>query len=258
MPFTLSHAAAALPFRRTKLMMSAVVVGCFAPDFEYFLGHHGSFGHRLPGMFLFDLPLGFLALWLFHRYAKEPLAACLPARARERFELGPKSLSIDSVSRFVLIAVSILIGIATHILWDSFTHTGYLPANTWPFLSRNVDLPIFGPRPWLEIFQYLSSIFGLAVILLWYIRWYRNTPPRHPRPKRTYLVSNRIAIGSAFLIALIAALLRAATDSGIPDGIHGSQRFMTQAAITGLAVFWAEVVVYGFIRNSAATQSEAA
>jgi hypothetical protein len=37
MPFTLSHAAAALLFRRTRLVLSAVVVGCCAPDFVYFL-----------------------------------------------------------------------------------------------------------------------------------------------------------------------------------------------------------------------------
>ena len=37
MPFTLSHAAAALPFRRTRLIKSALVIGCFAPDFEYFI-----------------------------------------------------------------------------------------------------------------------------------------------------------------------------------------------------------------------------
>ena len=91
MPFTLSHAAAALPFRRTRLIMSAVVVGCLAPDFEYFIpfAHHGGYGHTLAGAFEFDLPLGLAVLWLFHRYAKEPLAACLPEGARERIASQP-------------------------------------------------------------------------------------------------------------------------------------------------------------------------
>src|ERR1700755_2726734 len=104
MPFTLSHAAAAFPFRRTRLVFSAVIVGCFAPDFEYFIPfeHHGAFGHTLPGVFILDLPLSLLALWLFHRYAKEPLASCLPAKARERVSLGARNLSIDSFSRFAL------------------------------------------------------------------------------------------------------------------------------------------------------------
>ena len=115
MPFTLSHAAAALPFRRTRLVMSAVVVGCFAPDFEYFspLGHHGSFGHTLTGMFVLDLPLGLAVLWLFHRYVREPLTACLPEGARERLDRTPDTFAMNSFSRFAMIAFSILVGIAT-------------------------------------------------------------------------------------------------------------------------------------------------
>jgi len=31
--------------------------------------------------------------------------------------------------------------------------------------------------------------------------------------------------------------------------VSGSQQFMTKAAVTGLAIFWAEVVVYGLVRR---------
>ncbi len=166
MPFTLSHAAAALPFRRTRLVMSALVFGCFAPDFEYFLGHHGAFGHTIEGMFVFDLPLAFVALWLFHHYLKDPLSACLPAGALERFVLGPRSLSINSFSRFAMIVFSILVGIATHLLWDSFTHPRTWIYYHWDFLWETVNVPHFGIRPWFGIFQYLSSVLGLVIVLL--------------------------------------------------------------------------------------------
>ena len=257
MPFTLSHAAAALPFRRTRLVPSALVVGCFAPDFEYFLGHHGAFGHKLPGVFLFDLPLSLAVLWLFHHFAKEPLAACLPEGAFERFDLGPKSLSLTSLSRFAIIAASILVGVGTHILWDSFTHPGYWICDHWPSLREAVNLPLFGPRPWYGILQYLSSVFGLVVILLWFVLWYRKTPPVHPPPDRRSVVSSRIAIGLAFAVALFAALVRAVA-GGVPDGVHGSQRFMADAAITGIAIFWFEVVAYGYLRNRGETRSKLA
>ena len=153
MPFTLSHAAAALPFRRTGLIMSAVVMGSFAPDFEYFIpfAHHGAFGHTLPGSFVFDLPVCLLVLWLFHHFAKEPLAAALPQSARRRFDLGPRSLGIDSIGRFGWLVFSILVGIATHIGWDSFTHSDYWLYDHWSFLRETVSLPIFGPRPWCAI-----------------------------------------------------------------------------------------------------------
>ena len=240
MPFTFSHAAAALPFRRTRLMMSALIVGCFAPDFEYFLGVHGGFGHTLPGVFVFDVPLAFAALWLFHNYAKEPLVACLPEGTRERIEPAPRSLSVDSVSRFAIVIVSILVGIGTHILWDSFTHAWYYPH--WDFLRQTVRIPPFGARPWYGIFEYASSVVGLLVILLWWLSWYRNESPIHPRTNRRLLAKDRIALACAFAIALFAALVRAA-GSGIPHGVSGSQQFMTKAAVTGLAIFWAEVVV---------------
>jgi len=248
MPFTLAHAAAALPFRRTRLIMSAVVVGCLAPDFEYFIGHHGSFGHTLPGMFVFDLPLGLAVLWLFHRYAKEPLAACLPEGARERLHLGPHTLSINTFSRLAMIVFSILVGIATHLFWDAFTHPRYWLYDHWHFLSKTVSLPLFGPRPWYGILQYISSAFGILVVLLWCIHWYRYTPPVHSKRDRHFLTGDRIALACSLLIAVVSALVRAAA-SGIPHGVRGSQRFMTDVAVTAIAVLWIEVVIYGIVRD---------
>jgi hypothetical protein len=250
MPFTLSHAAAALPFRRTRLIMSALVVGCFAPDFEYFIpfAHHGSFGHKLPGVFLLDLPLSLIVLWLFHSYAKEPLAACLPASARERLHIGPRTLSINSLSRFALIIFSILIGIGTHILWDSFTHSRNWVNGHLPLLSVNVSLPLFGPRRCYAILQYLSSAFGIVTLLLWSIHWYRHATPVSSKPDRNVLKGDRIALVCLFLFALFAALVRAVA-YGLPDGVHGAQRFMTIVAITGIAVFCFEIVIYGVVRN---------
>ena len=247
MPFTLSHAAAALPFRRTRLIMSALVVGCFAPDFEYFLGIHGGFGHTLRGIFVFDLPVALAVLWLFHRYAKEPLAACLPQGTRER--LHPRPLPIDSVSRFAMVIVSILVGIATHMLWDSFTHPRYWLYAHWRFLSETVRIPLFGDRPWFAVFQYISSVLGLLVILLWWVQWQRNTPPQRPRPEEQELLTHdRLAVACALAIALLAAVVHAVV-SGIPHGVTGSQKFMTIAVVTGLTVFWGEVILYGLVRN---------
>ncbi len=248
MPFTLAHAAAALPFRRTRLIMSAVVVGCFAPDFEYFLpfGRHGNFGHTLTGMFAFDLPLGLAVLWLFHRYAKEPLAACLPEGARERLHLGPNTLPINSFSSFAMIVCSLLVGIATHIFWDAFTHPRYWIYDHWRFLHEAASLPLFGPRPWYGILQYINSVLGIVIVLLWYIHWYRNTPPVHSKPE--LLTSDRIALACSLLIAIASGLVRAAA-SGVPHGVHGSQRFMSDMVVTGMTILWIEIVIYGVVRD---------
>jgi hypothetical protein len=250
MPFTLSHAAAALPFRRTRLIMSAVVVGCLAPDFEYFIpfAHHGGYGHTLAGAFEFDLPLSLVVLWLFHRFAKEPLAACLPEGARERIDGNLHAIPKNSFARLAMIVFSILIGIATHIFWDSFTHPGYWLSDHLPFLHKIVRIKLFGPRPLFGILQYLSSAIGIVIILLWCIHWYRNTAPVHSNPDQRFLTRDRITLAGSLFTAIAFGLVRASA-SGVPHGIPGSQRFMTDVAITGLAILWIEIVIYGVVRG---------
>jgi|HubBroStandDraft_1064217.scaffolds.fasta_scaffold451974_2 hypothetical protein len=58
MPFTLAHAAAALPFRRLHLVWSGLVIGTFAPDLEYFVrfSPNDGYGHTLVGALVLSLP----------------------------------------------------------------------------------------------------------------------------------------------------------------------------------------------------------
>jgi hypothetical protein len=228
--------------------MSAVVVGCLAPDFEYFLpvGEHDKFGHSFTGTFELDLPLSLAVLWLFYRFAREPIAACLPKGARERLDRNRHASPMDSFAHFALTVLSILVGIATHLLWDAFTHRGSWITNHVHFLTRMISIPLFGLRPWYGILQYFSSAFGIVVILIWCMHWYRNTAPLHSEQVR--LTNDRIAIAGLFLIAVTIALVRAAA-SGIPHGVSGSQRFMTDFAITGIPAFWIGTVIYGVVRN---------
>lgn len=250
MPFTVSHAAAAWPFRHSRLVLSALIIGCFAPDFEYFIPfqHHGSFGHSWLGIFVLDLPLSLIVLWLFHRYAKEPLASCLPASARARLQIGKRSISFHTPSRFALIVVSILVGILTHLFWDSFTHIGYWTTDHLPFLTLPVTLPLFGLRHVNEILQYVSSAFGMVVLMLWALHWYRHAVPIQASRSPRSLKMDRIAIASALLIALSIASARAFAIA-TPHGVHGAQHFMTILAITAIAVFCFQIVVYGFVRD---------
>ena len=124
MPFTLAHAAAALPLRRTGLVWSALVIGTFAPDLEYFiiLSPENRYGHTLTGAILLSLPLALTTLWLFHRFVKAPLIELLPERLRGRLDNNRSEFHFLGPARFLWIVVSILLGIATHVLWD-FSHT---------------------------------------------------------------------------------------------------------------------------------------
>ena len=258
MPFTISHAAAALPFRRTRLIMSALVFGCFGPDLEYFLmlRPHGHIGHTLPGVILFDLPACLVALFLFHWLAKGPLVGCLPVHLRERIRNGG-TLQIRTVSKFALVCVSILVGSATHIVWDSFTHDTYWLGHHWHFLKENIRVPVFGYRDWASIFQYASSVFGIVAILLWFIYWYRNTPPNHLEKDSGLFSRDRLVVGGAFVVAILVGLVRAAI-VGLPKGVHGYQRFLTDASIAGITTFCLEILIYGFVHNRFSRESEAA
>src|SRR5512133_2984557 len=124
MPFTISHAAAALPFRRTRLVFSAIVVGCMAPDFEYFLHARiiSRVSHTLAGAFEFSLPAALVVLSLFFWVMERPLLVLMPSSIQRRVVLKPFTLL--PWKRFFLIIASLMVGIASHLIWDSFTHPG--------------------------------------------------------------------------------------------------------------------------------------
>jgi hypothetical protein len=137
-PFTLAHGAAALPFRRFHLVLSALLVGTLAPDFEYFLrlSPDDGFGRTLVGTFALTLPLALLVLWLFHTFVKRPVAGLLPDAIQRRLTNHVPEFTFRGPVRFALIVNSILLGIVTHLVWDSFTHANTWPYRHWPVLRR--------------------------------------------------------------------------------------------------------------------------
>ena len=255
MPFPLSHPAAAIPFLRTRLVPSALVIGCMVPDFEYFLrfAPQGGFGHTLPGVFLFDLPVAFIALWLFHAYAKEPLYTWLPESVRRRIQLGPAALPVRNIAQFALVLLSILIGVATHILWDSFTHPNFWPYHHWQFLHRTVQLPGYGTMEYLRVIQHASTVFGAAVLLLWFRHWFRRTAPIQPETARYPRKNHRAALFVICIVALIAAVLSGflIPEFRTPHHITERKLLFERAVITAINIFWLGVVVYGALRARA-------
>ena len=254
MPFTLAHGAAALPFRRTRLELSALLTGCFAPDFMYFLrlAPRGHFGHTLPGLLLFDLPAGVAALFLFHAYAEQPLSIYLPACIRARLKPGAERFAFAPPARFALIALSILTGAATHILWDSFTHRDYWPALHWSFLRRKVQVPLAGPVPTYKLLQHGSTVVGLVILAIWVFLWYRGTQPAGDPPAHSYSASRRIVILVIVpLVAGLAALGRALLGVGAPAGHAKIVPFFVDAGISGVTFFTFGILLCGVFFRTA-------
>ncbi len=124
MPFPLAHPAAVLPFRRLQhLNFSALLIGAVTPDLSYCLERYDldAFAHTIRGCFGFSLPVGWLAVLIFQT-VREPLVNLLPAPHRQALL---RSFRKPNPAWFA-VPLSVLIGAATHVFWDAFTHeTGW-------------------------------------------------------------------------------------------------------------------------------------
>jgi len=185
-PLTFAHPAAAVPMTRWGFPLSTLVVGSMAPDFVYFLKlfPHGHFGHTLPGLLLFCLPVSLGVLWVFHRILTPSLVALSPTSGQARFvPLLDKPFYFTPFSRFVMVALGILLGSSTHIVWDAFTHAGDWGVAIFPGIGRTVALGPIGEVHGYTIGQYGSTLVGLALLIAWFVIWWRDAPRRNVRPR---------------------------------------------------------------------------
>jgi hypothetical protein len=258
MPFTPAHVAAVLPFRRSRLIWSALVVGAMAPDFEYFLrmSPQDRYGHTLAGLFLFTLPMGLLILWLFHAYVKAPFIELMPEGLEQRLADRAGKFRFGGASRFALVVASMLVGIGTHLIWDSFTHGSAWTTQHFDVLSRPVDLPHIGIVPLYKLLQHVSTVLGLAVLLAWLVAWYQVgevTAKAAPRVEdRTQDVWPRrkiIALAAITTFAVLGAIFRALSEIGIPSNHSELARFIGELAATMIALMWWQFVLVGIWRS---------
>ena len=197
MPFTVSHAAAALPFVRTPLVPAALVIGTMTPDLPYFTPlpiELRDSTHTALGIVTIDLLIGTIVLLAWWFVARAPVIDLAPAWIRERM---PDRTPIVGLKSVALIAASLAIGIATHVVWDLFTHDGPVAE----VLLLNTQLGPLEVHKWL---QHGSSAVGLAVLAWWAARWVRRTE-RRPRVAVASVSTRRAAwIVTAATFVLLA------------------------------------------------------
>jgi hypothetical protein len=187
MPLTFpAHAAAILPLLHLpgtrRLSARALVLGSTAPDLIYLVGVHGADAHRPLGLLQFCLPAGLLAFVYLEALLLPvlgPLLLTLLPRFWQRASiLSPRPLPA-TLTGWLAVSLAILLGAATHQLWDGFTHAWMWPARS---LYPGVALPILGHRVLLSrVLQHTSSVAGVVVVL-GYLRWVlpRSTPSESP------------------------------------------------------------------------------
>jgi hypothetical protein len=179
MPFTFSHPAAVLPIHSrltNSIPLSALVIGSLVPDAAYYLPmreHFKQNSHTLLGTFSSSLPVGIL-MWLLFYWLAAPVTFLLPAPHRQ--VIAPElTRRVTSLPQALGVVCGILLGAWSHVLWDSFTHDrGWIVRHT-PLLQ----VALFGNTvPVYKALQYLSSVFGLCVLLYAYNKWIKASGVR--------------------------------------------------------------------------------
>ncbi|MEJ2003760.1 MAG: DUF4184 family protein [Cyclobacteriaceae bacterium] len=184
MPFTLSHTIAVLPaVQRKWFSATGLIIGSMVPDFEYFfrLKVLGLYGHKVAGMFWFDLPLAILLAYAFHYLVKPVLLPNLPMTLQRKWRISEGFDWHSYVMRNLpVILFSIIIGTSTHLLWDAFTHNNTVIVQSIPALRQQVDLG-FEEYPAWHLLQQFSSGIGLIVLILYIIRMPDEGKTEKPR-----------------------------------------------------------------------------
>ncbi|WP_439881552.1 DUF4184 family protein [Pontibacter sp. MBLB2868] len=176
MPFTAAHPALVLPLKQIKsnwFSTTGLVIGSIAPDFGYFLSfllQERISSHNLQDIFIFNLPVTVLLTVLFHGFVRDNLIRHLPPLLRKRAEVAEGTPWFGYLRRHWLIFLtSAVIGIVSHLFWDSFTHLDGYVVNHMPFLLQHVEVFGIGMQV-SRLIQHTSTVVGLIVILLYTLR----------------------------------------------------------------------------------------
>ena len=242
MPFTISHAAAVLPLRRTGLPLAALMIGSMSPDFAYFvLPRIDSFWtHSAGGLFLFCWPVSLVVWCVYVRWIEWPTFALLPHRWRAAFTPSEPRIGFAALA---LASAAVILGAATHIAWDSFTHAGTPVVSAAPALGatlfsfRGIPVRVF------TLLQHLSTAIGLAALFIWALRRRRESAavaaaPWPAIPHASRLVAWAPLFASTFALAVIAY-------AGNPEVELGRRLFhFAVGGMKGGALAWIAIALW--------------
>ncbi len=242
MPWTVSHAAAVLPFRRwcpARLSFGALVIGSMSPDLGYYLGLPGiaRFAHTVPGLVAVDLPAGLVLIGVLG-LLRELLAVLLPQPHRDllRDALDPADAG-SGWRRAAVLSASVVLGAATHAIWDSVTHAGSPPVTRIELLQ----LELFRIGSWqvqaYSLLQHASTLFGIVVLAIAYRSRLKSGAAARARPRDARDIARCWILG---VIAAAGALACAAwIAAGLLAGSADQQAVVVQAVFvsTNLMVF---------------------
>ncbi len=225
MPFTLAHPAVVPPLRRLGLPVAAMVAGSMAPDLPLFLPGPGGYGatHSLAGLLTVDLAVGLAAVAVWVLLLRDALVDSAPSWVRRRLPARARY----SRRQWVLAPLGVIVGAATHVIWDGFTHPGRWGVRQVEWLGDQHGL--FQGHEWA---QYVSGATGLLVVAVWAYVAVRRSSPGDPLPGAPRL-------GPAAILAVVlgsAAVTATAALARLPQGLHAMAYSGAVAGVVAMVV----------------------
>jgi hypothetical protein len=248
MPFTLAHPAAVIPIHHCLprwTVPSALVIGSIAPDLAYLVPSRipRAESHSVAGLFWFCIPVGCALYVLFHLVMKQPLLRLMPVGTARRLSGVAGSLRGGETHPWCAVVVSVLLGAATHLAWDAFTHGG-MPVVRAVALFRAPMFSIGSYRVFTySVLQHGSTVFGVVVLGWWVRRWLRAAPvgaaPSAPLSRRARLVglASLIAVPVGCGIAVVIFRLSSPVDVQV-------QRAVGKGVVSSFAAFGVVLVAF--------------
>lgn len=246
MPFTLSHPAAILPIHRwtrARLPLSALIVGSMSPDFAYFVPLGFSYlSHNLLGILYFCLPVGFVVWSVFEFLLRRPTLLLLPDALRAR--IPEKNIAMNWPF-LIMIAVALMLGALTHVVWDAFTHARPPFVTTYQ-IFMTVIVELRGKPVYLYKFlQHASTAAGMLILAYAALSWWRKGASESlPTPVASNVRTRwKVAAISAIVFASLAG---AAFNFSLHLGgsIERQLYHFCIGGMAGCAIAWCLVAIF--------------
>lgn len=218
MPFSFSHPAVIIDLPKKYFSLSALVIGSFLPDLEYFLRlepvrYHL---HSWPGFLWLGVPIGLFIHLFFHLFLKYPILSLFPKAHQEKLVPVCKRYRMDRASDFFKIILSIFVGILSHMILDSFTHEGSIVAKHIPLLEVTILRTSLINLTAATFLQYFSTIVGMGYIILKYFIWFHLCTEKVRIEKELFSIKKKlITVLSIIIFAPLSAMAYGVVKSGI-------------------------------------------
>lgn len=234
MPFTLSHVVAVIPVHqkwKNTLLLAPLAIGSMLPDIPYFINQRIQHDHTWAAMFPTYVPLGYFITLLWYVLLRRPFYAFYPYLFDQENPVTRPSAVTAYLLRLICIGVALIIGVATHLIWDGFTHDDHRTFMLNNTLAETITIGHWG-MPLHRILQYVSSFVGLLLLLIYCVVQYRARQVK-PVPVNVLPKSLRMMVG----LLCIAAGVYLGIDNYIelsPFYLHTDKYFLFGQVLVGM------------------------